>query len=119
MIHNDTNLGTTPQNFPAEINIEVLTSQMGKPNTYQKYVVGMRVRYTQKSIANDKAPVQIVNVVYKELLPKDVENQRSKSWRQPFYDLFYPLVQKDSFGDHYSAWGAISMFATISLLILS
>ena len=96
---NDKGMGTTPDNFPIEVNIEILTSQMGKSNNYQKYVVGMRVQYTQRSIVNDKSPVQILNIVNKEVLPTDIEAQRARLRRQPFYDLFYPLMQKDSYAE--------------------
>jgi len=103
-------MGNTASSCPTEVNVEILTSQMGKPRNYQKYVIGAQINYVSKSIENEENPIQTVNIIYKEILPKEVENERLKLRRQPFYDLFYPLVQKDN----YSAPNAIATFSILT-----
>ncbi len=114
-------LTTTSSNFPTEVDIEILTSQMGSPNKYQRYVVGMRILYSFSSWTGVTNPTQVVNIVYKEVLPKDVEDQRKKRRRQPFYDLFYPLVPKDAYGESRvsRSWLVSGLVAaTLALLFL-
>ncbi len=38
-----------------------------------------------------------VNIVYKEILPQQLKEDRLRDRRKPFYDLFYPFMLQDSF----------------------
>lgn len=98
------------------VHLVFLTSQMGKPGRYQKYIMGVNRTIVATTTAETVNPKTTLSFRFVEYIPQQLKEQRREGRRSPFYDFFYPFVQKE---EAYAQGFSKSCLALSFLLILA
>eukprot|EP00826_Nyctotherus_ovalis_P051448 TRINITY_DN6428_c0_g2_i3.p1 TRINITY_DN6428_c0_g2~~TRINITY_DN6428_c0_g2_i3.p1 ORF type:complete len:470 (+),score=62.80 TRINITY_DN6428_c0_g2_i3:428-1837(+) len=106
------------------IHLVFLTSQMGKPGRYQKYIMGVNRTIRLKELvtitaAETENAGTTLSFRFVEYIPQQLKEQRREGRRSPFYDFFYPFVQKEeAYAQGFSRSCLILSFLLIIVMIL-